>query len=108
MTQPQLAVWEFGVPKPPDRDKGVFTVGAPTGAKVLGFGVHEGRQRLWMLVQGGQRATRLRRFIVVGNGHLFPKDTTNLIYIGTDTTGIDVWHLFEMKSRGTPDPDDEE
>ena len=71
------------------------TVTMPAGAQILhvGLGPH-GDVCLWALVDSG-KPTELRHIVVTGTGHPVPDGVT---YLGSVTSGIFVWHVWEAPS----------
>ena len=72
----------------------VGLVWLPHGGVVRHFAEQNGQLTIWVEVdpEGKQE---LRRFTIIGTGHVVPKDGK---YIGTTFAGPFVWHLYELKA----------
>ncbi len=86
-----LTIWKFTVP-PVDTSR----ISMPDGARVLSVHVQQGDILLWAEVDP-DAATSLRRFRLIGTGHVLPADERRR-FIGTILIrGVSlVFHLFEL------------
>lgn len=90
---PKLSVWKFPV-ETADTSK----ITMPRDAKVLRFGLQDGKPFLWVLVNTAEKRTELRHFRFAGTGHDIERFPSCLEYIGTVdmADGSLVFHLFEL------------
>lgn len=69
-------------------------IGFPVGAMPVLVGMQKDQPTLWMRFQKDAPPVELRRFIVVGTGHLFGATAK---HIGSMQDGPFVWHVLELE-----------
>lgn len=69
------------------------TVKMPKGAKVIRVAQQDGIGFLWAIVNPAKTTSELRKFGIVGTGHVLPEKAD---YIGSYDDGPFVWHVLEF------------
>ncbi len=82
------SIWKHGL------NLGKTTVPMRRGARVLCVQIQNDTPFLWALVDP-DADVQMRRFEIVGTGHLLPDDFDPDRYVGTVQVGPLVWHIFE-------------
>ena len=86
-----LTVWKYEIPLNDE-----FSLGIPTGAKVLTAMLDpRGFSCLWCQVDT-EKPTEKRRFRMAGTGHPLGHTSDKLVYISSFVQGYFVWHVFEV------------
>lgn len=87
-----MEVWKFAIPI-----KDYFELSLPKDSEILSFGVQKEVPCIWVLVKE-EFPNTVRRFRLIGTGHLIIEDREQLKFIGTVIIheGKRVWHLFEI------------
>lgn len=73
-----------------------FVLQLPQGARVLSVELQDEQPCLWAMVNA-ESTEELRRFALVGTGHLLPNGIST--YIATFQQPPFVWHLFELAAK---------